>query len=123
MPTIETWLLQLRSFYLNCVSKFDGGSACQQGYSLLGLLAALAAAIWVWVFVRRSFRAWREERTYQNMLITRRQIAPPEVMEQFRWKGDATADSDIAYPDLVERIKAEKSKLRGKASRNWDIPV
>ena len=114
MRDLQTWILQAKWLYSNCIAMIGGSLECYKAYSLGGLLAICALAVFVLVFARRSFRAWREERINEDALLAQKQVAPPEVMEQFKWEGDGAGGVDLSYQELVTRIKEEKSRLKGK---------
>ena len=113
MQELERWFRQAEWFYANCVATIGGKPECYDAYVLAIPLGLCILAIALAVAFRRGFRNWRELKLNEQRILVRREVAPPEVMEQYYWKGDASASADLPYSDLVTKIKDEKAKRKG----------
>jgi hypothetical protein len=109
---MQDWITKSKWFYDNCIVTPGGDYACFPAYSVAGLVLLCIVAFVVLLIARRAFTGWKEEQRNRLSLLARKEVAPPEVMDQFTWKGDASAGSDLSYQQLVEKFKAGKAEVR-----------
>ena len=110
LETAGAWANRLVWYWQTCFRGTAELPACEEAWAYL-FIAGMALASVVVIFVlRRSYRHWREMKRNEQMLRDRHKVAPPELMEEVKWRGDTTADPSLSYEDLVKRIRTAKEE-------------
>jgi hypothetical protein len=87
---LETWIEKALWLYRTCVVQFGSDPVCKEAYALGALVAVGIIACLLFLLARRSFRAWREMKSYEQYLLARRQSAPPDVMKKLERPSSRT---------------------------------
>jgi hypothetical protein len=109
---MQEWIRKAGWFYDKCVQNPGSDYGCFPLYSIAGLVLLCILAVAMVLIVRRSYAGWKEEAKNRSALLARQDVAAPEVMEQFKWKGDAQEATELSHEELVNRIKAGKTEVR-----------
>lgn len=96
----------------SCMDHPLGYPDCNQLWGGVFMLVLCVAGILAIKLIYRNFVGWRAEQRAIQEIIEGKRVASPEVMEQFKWKGDKALESGLSYEEMIARAKEETAKRK-----------
>lgn len=106
------WFGRFASFARQCMAQPLGFPDCNGFWGGLFLVTIVAFGIVAIKLIYRSYGNWRDEQRAIEEIIGGKRVASPEVMEQYKWRGDKALDTGMSYDQLVDTIKEEAAKRK-----------
>lgn len=112
----DIWLTLVSAFRDagRCLRAPFSTAACDFFWPAVLLLALVAAAVGLILLVKVLLRDYLAHRRALARWRAEQELAPPEVMEQSKWRGDAAA-TGLSQAELAARIKEQIALQRQKA--------
>lgn len=131
----ETWVevvaLAKRGGY--CLNNVDAFEECRPFWAAL-MYVLIAVAVIVALIIFSHFISYRLKR---RAVMRRREleleVASEEVMQELRWSGESSLDTEMSSAQIARRIREEKERLKkadarestdtSKGDRNMGIDI
>jgi len=97
-----------------CLSAPFSTAACDFFWPAVILVIVVAGAVGLVLLVRSLLRDHLAHRRALARWRAEQEVAPPEVMEQSKWRGDAAAADGLSQAELAARIKEQIARQRQK---------
>lgn len=106
------WIARFAAHARQCMAQPLGFPDCNEFWGVTFLVGITVLGIGAIKLIYRSYGSWRDEQRAVEEIIGGKRVASPEVMEQFRWKGDKALDTGMSYEQIVGSIKDEAAKRK-----------
>ena len=106
------WFAHLMDYARMCMDQPLGFPDCNELWGSVFLVTICVVGIVAIKLIYRNYGSWRDEQRAVEEIIGGKRVASPEVMEQFKWKGDKALDTDLSYEQVVGKIKEETIKQK-----------
>lgn len=110
------WIARLLAHARHCMAQPLATPDCNEFWGVTFLVGVVVVGIGMIKIIYRSYGTWRDEQRAVEEIIGGKRVATPEVMEQFRWKGDKALESGMSYDQIVDTIKEETAKRKDALS-------
>lgn len=89
---------------------------CNHVWAAVGIVLGVVCVLTL-VYIAAHF--YREYAAHRRAWLRRQaelEVAPAEVMNEFKWSGDTGLDSALSHDEIIRRIKEAKARQRGDAA-------
>jgi hypothetical protein len=93
---------------------------CDHVWAAVGIVLGVVCVLTL-VFIARHF--YREYSAYRRAWLRRQaelEVAPPDVMNEYKWSGENALDPSLSHEEIIQRIKEAKARQRGDAASASD---
>ena len=93
---------------------------CNRIWAGVGIVLGVACALALLYFVRHFYREYSAHRRAWRKRQAELEIAPSEVMNEYKWSGEKALDANLSHDEIIQRIKEAKARQRGDAAPESD---
>jgi hypothetical protein len=100
-----------------CIQSPFATAACDFFWPVVIGLVIAAGLVGLFLIGRVFLRDYVGHRRAMSRWHAEQEVAPPEVMEETKWRGDSSASEGLSQAELTARIKEQLARQRNKAGR------